>query len=252
MIISIEVRMKFYHLHSRDNCGCFFSSGLWMEKHHMNGKTTWNCEVDPEQVKVAFPDEYEETCKLFPEFKGIQFPTCGRKYYPFKHGAGALFEVMVGNEWWPIVSELWPEELTNAFEKAQAEWYNVHKGTTASEFKFAVQQSATKPNTCIAPGVPLQCVGKFPLEQFYADGNKALTQQDWVSYFLETPNGHDNHVLDQFSKVCSKWLRNNNLPAPVMLGDSQKVRSAPLANLAADDTDIHGSEESDSVEIEEC
>ena len=164
VIISIEVYMKFYYLHARHNCGCFFSSALWKETLHANGKTSWKCVVDPERVKLVFPDEYNETCQSYPEFKGINFPTCGQTYFPFKHGPSALFEVLVGKEWWPIVSELWPDELTNAFEKAQAEWYNVHKGTTPMEFKLAVQQSATKPSTCMAPGVPLHCVGKFPFE----------------------------------------------------------------------------------------
>ena len=128
----------------------------------MNRKTSWNCVVDKERVKIAHPDEYDDVCKFFPDFN-IRFPTCGQKYFPFKHGPGALFEVKVGDEWWPIVSDLWPEELTNAFEKAQASWYSVHKGTDS----MALQLSATKPNTCIVLGVPLQCVGKFPLKQFY-------------------------------------------------------------------------------------
>ena len=239
MIISIEVNMKMYYLHSREGCGCYFASALWSEFKHMNRKTTWKCKVDKERVKIAFPQEYEKVCECFPDWDEIKFPTCGMNYRPFKYGPGALFEVKVGDEWWPIVSELWPEELTNAFEKAQAEWYNVHKGKTAMAFQLAVQQSATKPYTCILPGLPFKCVGKSPLQDFYAAGHKALRQQDWVSYFLETSAGHDNNVLDQFSQVCLQWLRKKQLPAPVMLGEDQRVRSAPVANLG-DDEDIHG------------
>ena len=135
-----------------------------------------------------------------------------------------------------------------AVEKAQAEWYNVHKGKTAMAFQLAVQQSATKPYTCILPGVPFKCVGKFPLQDFYAAGHKALRQQDWVSYFLETSQGHDSDELDQVRTVCSKWLTKKRLPTAVMVGESQRVRSAPLPKKLTDDTDIHGRDESDSDE----
>ena len=249
MIISIQVYVKMFSLHARKDCGCFFSAPLWEERKKMNGKTSWMCTVDPERVKAAHPDQYDAVCKDNPGFN-IKFPTCNEKYYPFKHGPGALFEVKVGDEWWPIVSELWPEELTNAFEKAQASWYSVHKGTDAMALQLSVQQSATKPNTCIVPGVPLQCVGKFPLAQFYADGNKALKQQDWVSYFLETSAGHDNDVLDQFSRVCLQWLRKKQLPAPVMLDEDQRVRSAPMPNMG-DDEDIHGHGRDESSDSDE-
>ena len=71
-IIWIEVNMKMYYMHARHHCGCFFSSALWEEKLHANGKTSWNCVVDPERVKLAFPEEYDAVCQNFRDLQYVR------------------------------------------------------------------------------------------------------------------------------------------------------------------------------------
>ena len=73
-----------------------------------------------------------------------------------------------------------------------------------------ILQHATKPSTNLVCGCALSCVGKFPLKEFYEEGHQALTQVDWVRYFIEVSNKGGAHRpgLQMLSKVCQKFLDN--------------------------------------------
>ena len=72
--------MQYYYLYSRNSVRCF-SSDFW------NRNASWTIEMDWERrVQMGFAD------------LRLCCPKCGTKYYPFKKGAGAQFEVMVGKD----------------------------------------------------------------------------------------------------------------------------------------------------------
>ena len=72
-----------------------------------------------------------------------------------------------------------------------------------------ILQHATKPCTNLVCGCALNCVGKFPLADFYSEGHKALTQVDWVRYFIEVSSKASDHQpgLKMLSKVCQTFLK---------------------------------------------
>ena len=62
------------------------------------------------------------------------------------------------------------------FKEAQAEWYGVLQTDKAADLKVKILQHATKPSvtSLVDNDAALQCVGKYPLEDFYAQGHKAM------------------------------------------------------------------------------
>ena len=128
-------------------------------------------------------------------------------YRPFNDGPACIIEVRIDDEWISLVSEILPEHILDRFKQAQAEWYKVLHSDSAKDVKMKILQNATKPSTNLVCGCALSCVGKFPLQEFYEDGNKALTQADWVRYFIEVSSKVDDMPgLAMLSKVCHKWL----------------------------------------------
>ena len=212
--------MKLYYMHPgrKDNgvmkyCGCYFSATLWQENRTIGGKTRWQCMLCWDNVKDAFPEEYAEAKALNPDLELSKSGTCGLRYYPYKDGPATLMEMLVDDEWFPMVSELLPEHILDRFKQAQSEWYEVLHSDSAADIKMRILKHATKPSIQnLVKNCPLKCVGKFPLKEFYEEGNKALTGLDWVKFFIEVADKRTDYMpgLDLLSKVCHKFLRKHS------------------------------------------
>ena len=94
----------------------------------------------------------------------------------------------------------------------QTEWYQVTNATSAAEIKARVLQNATHPKTLLVDHCPgFNCVAKFPLEKFYADGGEPMSAADWVLYFYDmveaTEQGREAEApLNDFKQMCFKYL----------------------------------------------
>lgn len=215
--------MKLFYMHPgrKQNgkwnyCGCYFSAGLWKEYKTVAGKTRWKCACDMDQVEAGFPEEFKAALKNDPDLRSKSMVgTCGMRYYANKDGPAMLVELLVEDEWVPIVTEFMPETILNKFKEAQAEWYQVLNSSSAADIKANILSNQVKPSIqkliVHGPG-GLNVIGKFPLEDFYKSGGTALTQEDWVQYFLEV-SMLGNHMpgLNMLEKVCRKWLQQKGL-----------------------------------------
>ena len=194
-------------------CGCYFSAPLWAETETLSKKTNWKCELDWDRVQLAFPDEYEAAISAQPNLRNMPTGTCGLKYRPHKDGPAMLVELLLDEAWIPLVSACLPEHIVDRFKQAQAEWYEVLQSDKAADVKMRILQHATKPCTNLVQDCPLQCVGKFPLRDFYDEGHQALSAVDWVKYFVEVADKGGEHQkgLQMFSKVCHRFLKKKGL-----------------------------------------
>ena len=145
--------MKLYYMHPgrKDNgemkyCGCYFSATLWQENRTIGGKTRWKCMLCWDNVKDAFPEEYAEAKALNPDLELSKSGTCGLTYRPFKDGPAMLMEMLVDDEWIPMVSELLPGHILDRFNQAQSEWYRVLHTDSAEDIKMIILKHATKPS----------------------------------------------------------------------------------------------------------
>ena len=192
-------------------CGCYFSAPLWEEYKTDSDKTRWKCELDLERVKLAFPHEYQDALKRNPKLHLTPMPTCGMRYRPFRDGPAALIEMLVEDQWIAIASELLPEHVYDRFQQAQGEWYKVLHTSSAEDVKMKILEHATQPSVAsLIVDNDLRVIGKFPLEKFYQEGNKALTQRDWVRYFIEVAALAETPGLKMLEKVCKKFLMREN------------------------------------------
>ena len=103
------------------------------------------------------------------------------------------------------------------FKQAQAEWYEVLHSDSAKSVKMRILQNATKPSVqSLVQDYGLKVVGKFPLEKFYAEGQKAITAVDWVKYFVEVAEMADMPGLNMLEKVCKNFLKKEDLIQPAV------------------------------------
>ena len=218
-----EVTMKLFYMHPgrKQNgiwnyCGCYFSAGLWKEYKTVAGKTRWNCACDMDQVEAGFPEEYKAALANDPDLRSkTMVGTCGMKYRAHKDGPAMLVELLVNDEWIPMVTEFMPETILGKFKEAQAEWYEVLNSSSAADVKAKILRNQVKPSiqSLIVPGPGgLKVIGKFPLKDFYDSGGIALTQEDWVQYFIEVSMLGTTPGLKMLEKVCRKWLEQKGLP----------------------------------------
>ena len=219
-----EVTMKMYYMHpgrvengKMHFCGCYFSAALW-EEYITRGKTRWKCMLCWDKVKDAFPEEYAEAKSLNPDLELSKSGTCGLTYRPYKDGPTLLLELLVDDEWIAIVSERLPQQILDLFQQAQGEWYRVLHSDSAKDIKMKILKHATRPSIQnLVQNCPLKCVGKFPLKEFYEEGNKPLTGVDWVKFFIEVSEKRTDDMpgLHKLSKVCHKFLKST-------FGDAEK------------------------------
>ena len=186
-------------------------------------------------MEAAFPKEYARALEKHPNLRDCRMGTCGVKYRPFKDGPAAVLEILVDNKWVALVSELLPEHIIDRFQMAQSEWYQVCQQTSAQEVKLRIMQNATNPSTFLCKDVPLACVGKFPLKEFYEQGHEAITQVEWVKYFMEVAEMADKKEapgLAMLSKSCENFLKKHEqlkparkeyLPADLSTGSASSV-----------------------------
>ena len=201
--------------HVFNYCGCYFGSALWKEYKTASKKTKWRCICDMERVKVACPEEYEAALAKDPCLHEKDFGTCGMVYYPWRDGPAMLMEILIDNVWIPFVSEFLPEHILDRFKQAQAEWYEVLASDSAADIKEEIMQHAVKPSIQkLLTDTNLKVVGKFPLKEFYEAGGQAVSEQDWVRYFIEVASKADTPGLKLLEKVCLKYLENKGLQQP--------------------------------------
>jgi hypothetical protein len=233
-----EVTMKWYYMHpgrykkvwdEKEKeyvlkfvyCGCYFASALWDEYQNAKGQSKWKCEVDWERVQQCFPKDYEMVNKQYGKLLSSEkMGTCGQLYRPFKDGASNVVEIKVDDDWYPFVTEMLPEVIVNRFKKAQAEWYRVSATSQAEEVRISIFENQTHPRTNVLSDVPLNCMAKFPLKEYYEAGGKPITAVQWVKYFYQVAQlGTENDVaLFQLSKACDQFLKKN----PEMLGSGSE------------------------------
>ena len=214
--------MKLYYMHpgrKQDGvfkyCGCYFGAAPWKESKTPSDKTRWKCACDYDRVQLAFPDEYAAALTKHPDLRSKNMGTCGLQYRPFKDGPAMLMELLVDDEWIPIVSEFLPEHIMDRFKQAQAEWYEVLRSDSTQSVKLKILQNATKPSIQrLVQDYDLKVVGKFPLKEFYEDNQKAVSAVDWVRYFIEVAEQADKPGLNMLKKVCRKYLEKHELQHP--------------------------------------
>jgi hypothetical protein len=174
------------------------------------------CQIDKERLRVAHPEEYEKVKDMDFDKVNKECGFCNEKYRPHLDGAAALVEMLVTRddlegqeEWWPIVSELMPEHIADRIQCAQAEWHKIGKFTSATLLQAKIIANATMPKTCTLriPGLPLTCIGQFPLEDFYAGGGKAVTQKDWIKYFHHIASGVQAPACRALAKACERFAK---------------------------------------------
>ena len=137
-----------------------------------------------------------------------------------------LMELLIDNEWIPIVSEHLPEHILDRFKQAQSEWYEVLHSDSAQSVKLKILQNATKPSILnLVQDHDLKVVGKFPLQKFYAEGHQAVTQVDWVQYFIEVAESADKPGLNLLRKVCYKFLQKKDALQPKVKPEFRKPDS---------------------------
>ena len=160
-------------------------------------------------AQSLFPRQYAAAKKTHPEIDQKALGGCGGRYVPFAHGAASIIEMEVGGKTVPLLSELMPEHIMGRFKMVQSEWHNLTDTDTAKavEIKICQEGMLRHPVTCLDQCCPTGIMGKFPLEKFYAEGNEALTQLDWVRYFHDMSKGSDNPEMQGLFKVSEKFLQ---------------------------------------------
>ena len=108
----------------------------------------------------------------------------------------------------PLLSELLPEHIFDRFKIVQSKWAALTDTDTArtAKMKICQEKMLEHPVTCIDPACPTVIMCKFPLQQFYDDGNEAITQLDWVRYFSELSKGSPHPEMQRLHKVSEKFL----------------------------------------------
>ena len=85
------------------------------------------------------------------------------------------------------------------------------KRTKVEALKKSIMASASPVGSCtysLETSDGQGIMGKFPLEEFYNEGFVALTQQDWVEYFLRLAQGEHPSLVD-LRHTCEAWLKKN-------------------------------------------
>ena len=115
----------------------------------------------------------------------------------------------VGGKTVPLLSELLPEHIMDRFKLVQSEWAKLTDTDTARAVKLKICQEKmlTHPVTCLDEACPTGIMGKFPLAEFYDEGNKALTQLDWVRYFHDVSKGTKHPEMQGLHRVTEKFLQ---------------------------------------------
>ena len=147
---------------------------------------------------------------------GAHMPGCGLKYRPFKDGPAMLLELKVDDTWVPILSELLPDHIVDRLMLAQAEWYQVTEMSEAKAIQLEIAKHAMHPSTCLIDGLPFTCIGRFPLEEYYASGHKAVTQVQWVKYFYEMARFASELPGSSFPLMegLAQWMRSPQAGVP--------------------------------------
>ena len=110
-----------------------------------------------------------------------------------------------------MVSEL-PPVVCSRVRAALFQWRGVDKNTKVGALKKSIMAPASPVGSCsfsIETSDGQGIAGKFPLGEFDNEGFKALTQHDWVTYFLRVSKGHTSAKFVDLSNICEKWLKKN-------------------------------------------
>ena len=191
--------MRIFYLPARNDCGCYFASALW----RYIGK--YKCAIDWTSFQKIFPDDHAALVTKYGDEASLHLAAerssalCGTNYRPYADGPGMMIEILVGEEWQALVSEVLPAEVMNRFAQAfKADWLKLST-LTEEELWEKILETAVHPQTHLTeliPGMSRKVLGVFPLKDWKAAGGQPITQRAWLKWFIAMANFANDYCSD--------------------------------------------------------
>ena len=190
--------MNIFYLRAKNDCGCYFASALWK----YTGR--YKCSVNWDVFQKLFPTDYGLLLEKYGDESRLRMTAeqssalCGCNYRPYADGPGMMIEILVGEEWHAVASEVLPEEVMNRFAQAKADWLKLST-LTDEELWDKIIDTAVHPQTHLTdliPGMSRKVLGVFPMKEWKAAGGQPITQKAWLKWFIAMAEYANTHCSD--------------------------------------------------------
>ena len=158
-------------------CGLYFPHKLWRRRSH-----TYYCGIG-EREWAAHTDL---------PFSDVQHIGCGAKHRPFRYGSSMVCEFNYEGLQLSVLADPMPVQLSMEIKKVQASWVSASLLLTIEELARCVPRVYPKHNR--VEGLPIPCVGRFPVEDALRENWPMMGEKAWWDLALEVAqkdNGGD-------------------------------------------------------------